>query len=113
MPIELFFFIFLFPSYCHSVVHRVVSILPDGCNQSSIVFFYVVFESLYRCVDAIFNAGKSSSPLWDVMPYAWSLVFLFFDQFVQVPLLSTSKRSRISNERYSPGIYSFDKVSGR
>ena len=53
--IELFFFPFLFPSYCHSVVLRVVSIVSDGCNQS-FVFFYVVFESSYRCVNVVFNA---------------------------------------------------------
>ena len=56
----LFFFPFLFPSYFLSVVHRVVSIVSDGCKQSSFVFSYVVFESLYRCVNAVFDAGKSS-----------------------------------------------------
>ena len=59
MPIELFFFSFLFPSYCHSVVHRVVSIVSDGCNQS-FMFSCVVFESLYRCVNSVF---KLASPL--------------------------------------------------
>ena len=39
-----------FPSFCHSVIYRVVSIVSDGRNQSSFVFFYVVFESLYGCV---------------------------------------------------------------
>ena len=56
-----FFFPFLFSSYCYSIVYRVVSIVSDGCNQSSFVFFYVVFESLYRCVNAVFDAGKSST----------------------------------------------------
>ena len=55
---------FLFNSYCHSIVYRVVNIVSDGCNQSSSVFSYVVFESLYRCVNAIFDAGKSSSSLF-------------------------------------------------
>ena len=41
---------FLFSSYFHSVVHRVVSIVSDSCNQSSFVLFYVVLESLCRCV---------------------------------------------------------------
>ena len=27
----------------------------------SLLFFYVVFESSYRCIDAVFNAGESSS----------------------------------------------------
>ena len=35
MPIECFFFPFLFLSCCHSVGHRVVSIISGGCNQSS------------------------------------------------------------------------------
>ena len=35
---------FLFPSCCHCFVYRVVRIVSDGCNQSSFVFFYVVFE---------------------------------------------------------------------
>ena len=43
---ELIFFLFLFPSFCHSVV----SIVSDGRNQSSFMFFYVVFELLYGCV---------------------------------------------------------------
>ena len=33
--------------YCHSVIYH-VSIVSDGINQSWFVFFYVVFESLYR-----------------------------------------------------------------
>ena len=39
MLIEFFFFPFFFPSYCHFVVHRIVS---DGCNQSYFLIFYVV-----------------------------------------------------------------------
>ena len=63
-PIELFSFPFLFPSYCHSVVHRVLSFFSGGCNESSFVFLYIVFGSLYRCVNAVFNADKSSSSLF-------------------------------------------------
>ena len=55
---------FLFSSYCRSIVYRVVSIVSDGCNQSSFVFFYVVLESLCWCIDAVFDAGKSSSSLF-------------------------------------------------
>ena len=61
--IRLFFFPFLFPSYCHFVDNRVVSIVSGGYNQSSFVIFYVVLESLYRCVNVVFNSGKSSSSL--------------------------------------------------
>ena len=58
---ELFFFPFLFPSYCHSVVDCVVSIVSDGCKKSSFVFSYVVFDSLYRDINAVFDVSKSSS----------------------------------------------------
>ena len=54
---------FLFPYYCRSVGHRVVSIIFDGCNKSSFVFFYVVLELVCQCVNTVFNAGKSFSSL--------------------------------------------------
>ena len=60
---------FLFPSYCNSVVHRVSRIVSNGCKDSSIVFLYIMFESLYRCVNAVFNVGKSSAPL-----FSWCLL---------------------------------------
>ena len=53
---ELFSFPYLYPSYYHSVIYRVTIIVSDGRNQSSFVFFYVVFESLYRCVNDVFDA---------------------------------------------------------
>ena len=52
---------FCFLVIVHSVVQRVVSIVSYGCNQSFFVLFSVVLESLYQCINAIFNAGKSSS----------------------------------------------------
>ena len=55
---------FCFLVFSHSVTYRVVSIVSDGRNQSSSVFFYVVFESLYGCVNAVFDADKSSSSLF-------------------------------------------------
>ena len=93
----MFFFPFLFPNYCHSVVYRVVSIIFDGCNQSSFVLFYEFLEC-QRChqfwqvlfLPPFLIHTVSQRRLWDVMHYAWSLVFLFFG-----PL---QKRSRISNE---------------
>ena len=63
MPIQLFFFQFLFPSFCHFLGHRVVSYVFDACNQSSLVLFYVALESLYQYVNIIINEGKSSSSL--------------------------------------------------
>ena len=44
---------FLFPSCCHSIVYRIVGCVSDGCNQSSFMFFYVVFEPLYQCVTSM------------------------------------------------------------
>ena len=50
----MFFFQFLFPSYCHSIGHRVVSIVSDDRNQSSFVFFLsslrVVVSMRQRCL---------------------------------------------------------------
>ena len=59
---ELFFSSHVFHIYSHSVVHRIVCLVSDGCNQSFFGFFCVVLASLYRCVNA-FNAGKSSSSI--------------------------------------------------
>ena len=41
---------FFFSYYCRSVGPRVVSIVSDSCNQFFTALFYVVFESLYRCI---------------------------------------------------------------
>ena len=120
---ELFFFPLLFSNYLHSADPRVVRIVFGGCDQSFSSLFYVVFESLYRCVNAVFNDGKFSSFLFswhivcqrhfrNVSSYAWSLVFLFTGPFVKVLLWFTSWISRVSYEGYSPGIYPFDKVPG-
>ena len=56
-PWSCFSSVFLLPSFCHSVIYRVVSIVSNGPNQSSFLFFYVFFESLYGCVNAVFNAA--------------------------------------------------------
>ena len=72
---ELFFFRFLFPSFCHSVIYRVVSIVSDDRNQSSFVLFYVVFESLYESVNAVFDTGKSSSSLFSWYILSVNVVF--------------------------------------
>ena len=56
ISIQLFFFLIFFSSYCCSFDPCVVS---GRCNQS---FFFVliniVLETSYRCIDAMFNAGK-------------------------------------------------------
>ena len=79
----MFFFPFLFSGYCHSVGVRVVSVVSGGCNQSSFVLFYVVLESLYRYVNAVFNAVKSSS--------SFSIVFFLFHLFDGFQLLISPK----------------------
>ena len=70
-----------------------------SCLCHFFALFYVDFEFSYRCIDAIFNAGKSSSSsffswhwchLWDVRPHASSVVF-FPDQFVEFLLFFTSR----------------------
>ena len=60
-PLSCFSFHFLFSGHFCSFDPRVISIASGGCNQSSSTLFYVVFESQYRCVNAVFNAGKTSS----------------------------------------------------
>ena len=60
MSIDLFFILFLFSDYVCSADPRIVSIVSGNRNQSSSALFYVVFE-LYRCINAIFKADKSSS----------------------------------------------------
>ena len=60
-PYHCFFFPFLFSNYFCSVNPRVVCIVSGCCNKTHTALFHVVFESFYRCVKAVFNAGKSSS----------------------------------------------------
>ena len=62
-PSSCFFFPLLFSGYCHSVSPRVVNIVSGDCNQSSFELFYVVFELLCRCINAVFNDGKTYSSL--------------------------------------------------
>ena len=46
------------------IVVLFISFVSGGCNESSFVFLYIVFESLYGCVNAVCNAGNSSSSLF-------------------------------------------------
>ena len=96
----LFFFPLLFSGYCRYAGPRDVSIVSGGCNWSSSVLFYVVFESSYRCVNVVFKDLflplfltyiTCQRHLWDAMPYARSLVFLFSGPFVYVLLWFTSR----------------------
>ena len=72
ISISLLFFPFLFSSYCYSVDTRVVCVVSGRCNKSFLaLFFYIVLGSLYRYIDAIFNADESSSSFF--------FFFFFFD----------------------------------
>ena len=61
MYLLLLFFLFLFSPYFCSVDACAVCIVSGHCNQSYSVLFYVIFKLLYRCINAFFNAGNSSS----------------------------------------------------
>ena len=66
LNVHRFVFFTLFYCYFCSAKPRVVIIVSGGCNQSSSTLFYIVFWSLYRCVNAVFNAGKSASSVFSV-----------------------------------------------
>ena len=115
---RLIFFPVLFTSYCHSASQRVCSIVFYGCCHSSLLLFFLCIP---RVVISVFNADKSSSSLFNtyslstpslrcsslcmVISFLRCLVHLL--KFFSGPLY---KSSRISNEEYSPGSHSFDKV---
>ena len=61
VSIELFSFPCLFSGYFCAADACFDLIASDGGNKSSSIHGYVIWEVLYRCIDAIFNAGKSSS----------------------------------------------------
>ena len=51
----------LFSGYFWSADPCVISIILGDCNQFSSVLFYVVFKSLYQCVNSVIKDGKPSS----------------------------------------------------
>ena len=70
ISIPLFFFPFLFSSYCCSVGLCLICVVSGRCNLPFFVFSYVVFELFYWCIDAIFSVGESSSSFfsWHIQP---------------------------------------------
>ena len=98
--IELFFFPCLFSGYFHSVGPRIVSIISCVCNQSPFTLFYVVFNSLYRCINAVFNFDESSS-------FSCSLVHLF--KLFSGPLQEWYRVSYKVGD--NPSTYLFGKVT--
>ena len=93
-----------------------------ACNQYP-ALFYVVFESLYRCINAVFNTGKSSSSFFSftyslsisslgcsalcmviIFLVLWSICFIS-------SLVHFQNGPEYLTRGYNPGIYFFDKVS--
>ena len=69
----MFFFPFLFPRYCHSVVYHVVSIVSDGCNQSAYFLcsprvVVSIYQRCLQCWQVFFlprdTFSLSTSSLW-------------------------------------------------
>ena len=72
--------LFSFPFF----VSKLLSFCSPSCYQYRFwwlkwVFLHIVFESLYRCINSVFNAGKSSSSLFSLHGHKF---FLFFVPFV-------------------------------
>ena len=89
-PIKLFSFPFLFPSYYHSVIYRVVSIVFDCRNQSSIVFFgcslRVVVSMCQRCLRCL----QVPLPLSFLGTYSLSTLSLEFNALCMVISFSSA-----------------------
>ena len=112
------FFHFLFSGYFCSVFVCATCIVSGGWNPSSSAFLNVFFESLNRCIDALFYTGENSSPfswkvslerhLWNVRPYLHD--YLFFGPFVDVLPSPTSLMVLSIWQVDSIGIYPFDEI---
>ena len=122
--IELFFFPLLFSGYCRPTAPHVVRIVFIGYNQSSSALFYVVFESLYRCVNAVFNAASPLSPsLLDTHSLSTSslgcnTLGMIISFLVLLSICLSSSLVHFTNgpeyiTRGPPSIYPYDKVSTR
>ena len=79
-------------SFCANLLHSLIMLLivsslsPHNlhllfcCVLSILPLIWLVLMALSSA--AIRRESVCQRRLWDVMPYAWSLVFLFFDPFV-------------------------------
>ena len=72
------FLLILFYCYFCSVDPHVVCIVSSHCNQFSSALFYVIYELLYRCINAILNAGKSSSSFFPSRGYKGLCIVMSF-----------------------------------
>ena len=86
--------LFLSIYFC-SAVDCVVCIVFDGCNQFSSALVYVVFESLYRCINAILNAGEFSSSF-----FSWHIALFIVMSFLV--LCSTGWSSSLVHFKNGP-----------
>ena len=100
-------------SYFYSVDACIVYIVSGRCNQSSSMFFYVIFSWMYQWIDAILNDSKSFPPpflgtyslstsflgwkaLCIVMSLSWismkrtAQVFITLMRFLQYSLVSST-----------------------
>ena len=113
-----FLFIVILLSIALSVSFLVVVISPTSCYSMWSSSRCIDASKLIRCRQIIFLTLFSvhivcQRRFGGVMPYAWSLVFLFLVHFLKFISGPFQKGSRISNEGHSPSVYSFDKVSAR
>ena len=93
MSIRLFSFPFLFPGY-FVLLMLVLSVLLLEAVINLPPWFYIIFLSLYRCIDTILNDSEFSCFFFswrDVRPCASSWVLLFSVPFVEV--LSSTLRT--------------------
>ena len=88
--IPFFLFPFFFSGYLCSVDACVVCIVPGGCNQSSTELFYVIFKLLYRCIDAMLNAGESPSSFITTSSQVLKALWIVTNFLVILPICSGS-----------------------
>ena len=123
ISMHLFFFTFLFSSYCCSVDPCIACVVSSWYNQSFFALFLCslpVIVSIYRryvqCWWIFFFLLFLTHIVclyhhWNVRSYASLLVFLFSDPFVDVLLPPLQEWSRVSYKGYNLDVYPFDEIS--
>ena len=122
-PWSCFSFPFLFPSYYHSVIYRVVNIISVGRNLSGFLCSHWVVISMCQrglwCWHVLFlplflvhtfcqTSSLGCNALWEVISF---LVILSI--CLSLSLVHLRKGPEYLTRGNSPGIYSFDKISAR
>ena len=114
---QLLFFHFLFSGYC-SFLYPCVCAISGRCNQSFFGLFYVVIESSYRCINAFFNVGESSS-FFFLDTYSLSMssltckaLCIVMSFLVLWSICFSSSLVHFKNDpENSPSVYPLDEVS--